>query len=364
MKKILRKFSLHIQIIFANTILLLFSLILYVIYINTINKSNFYINNPTVCNLLYWLIIIITIMILSAIIIEKLTLPAKEFIGYAKEFETVNFDLIAAKMTNSDFIKLANAFSELQKTLSVTIDNINKKNHEISNLNKNLKQELIYKRNLVASISHDIKTPLTIIAATISAIQDNLFSPEEIQVELNNVLNEIENTKKMLHDAINIYQIESEISEEKFIEFQLIDVVNTIVSDLSKLFTKYNHNLHLDLEYDIKLKADKDKITTAIKNLVLNAIIHSPVNSDININIRSNKIHSVLEIINFGVNIAEDEIENIFKPFYRLDKSRTKKDDFGNGLGLYITNEIIKKHNYEIGVENINNGVKFYIIFK
>jgi two-component system sensor histidine kinase VanS len=303
-------------------------------------------------------------MILSSLIIDKITLPAKEFIGYAKEFENINFKKISKEMTNSDFIKLANAFDELQKALNDTIEKTKQKNNEILRLNENLKNELVYKRNLVASISHDIKTPLTIIAATISAIQDGIFTPDEMEVELQNVLNEIDNTKKMLQDTINIYQIESEISEEKFTEFQLIEVINNVTEDLSKLITKYKHSLHLNLSSDITLNADKDKITMAIKNLVLNAIIHSPENNNIQINIVSNKIHSVLEIINTGVNIKDYELENIFKPFYRTDKSRTKKDDFGNGLGLYITKEILNKHNLDINVENIENGVKFYIVFK
>ena len=102
----------------------------------------------------------------------------------------------------------------------------------------------------------------------------------------------------------------------------------------------------------------------AIRNLLLNAIIHSPKNNNIYVNIVSNKINSVLEIINTGINISNNDINNIFKPFYRADKSRTKKDDFGNGLGLYITSEILKKHNLDINVENIDNGVKFYIVFK
>ena len=71
-----------------------------------------------------------------------------------------------------------------------------------------------------------------------------------------------------------------------------------------------------------------------------------------------------LEIINTGVNIEEEDLKNLFKPFYRADKSRTKKDDFGNGLGLYLTKEILKKHNLDVNVENIEDGVKFYIIFK
>ena len=303
-------------------------------------------------------------MIITSFAIEKITLPAKEFIGYAKEFQKINFNVIADEMTNSDFIKLANAFNELQKTLDEAIEKLSKKNTEILTLNENLKNELVYKRELVASISHDIKTPLTIIAATISAIQDQIFTPEETQVELENVLNEIENTKKMLQDTINIYQIESEISEEKFVNFQLIDIINQVTNDLSKLITKYKHSLYLNLGNDVELFGDKDKIMMAIRNLVLNAIIHSPENNNIYINIISNKIHSVLEIINTGVNINDEDLKNIFKPFYRADKSRTKKEDFGNGLGLYITKEIFKKHNLDINVENIDNGVKFYIIFK
>ena len=363
MKKIFRKFSLHTQIIFANTILLLLSLILYFIYISLMDDTNIYNSNPTLFNILYWLIIIIVLMIVSALIIEKITLPAKEFIGYAKEFNEINFNVIKEEMTNSDFIKLAIAFNELQNTLNQTIKKLEQKNNEILNLNENLKQELIYKRNLVASISHDIKTPLTIIAATISAIQDGIFSPEETQVELENVLKEIETTKKMLQDTINIYQLESEITEDKFEEFQLIDVINSVTNDLSKLVTKYKHTLHLNLEHDVKLFGDKNKITTAIRNLILNAILHSPENNNIYVNIISNKIHSVLEIINTGTNISDQDIKNIFKPFYRADKSRTKNDDFGNGLGLYITNEILKKHNLEVNVLNIENGVKFYIKF-
>ena len=107
-------------------------------------------------------------------------------------------------------------------------------------------------------------------------------------------------------------------------------------------------------------KVDKDKLVMAIKNLVINAIVHSPENSKIYINLEN----KTLEIINTGINIPREDMENIFKPFYRIDKSRTKNDDFGNGLGLYITNEIITKHDFFLGVENVENGVKFYIIFE
>lgn len=363
MKKLIRKFSLHTQIIFVNTLLLSLALVIYFIYLEVIDNSEIYIESPTAFSLLYWSLVIFILIVISSFLIDKLVLPAKEFIGYAKDFQNVDFGALADIMTNSDFIKLANAFHELQKTLDDTIDKIEQKNKEILTLNEDLKSELVYKRNLVASISHDIKTPLTVIAATISAIQDGIFTPEETQVELENVLNEIDITKKMLQDTINVYQLESEISENNFEEFQLFDIINHITDDLSKLVAKYKHTLHLNLSSDVKLFADKEKITTAIKNLVLNAIIHSPENNNIYINAISEDNNTRLEIINTGTNISDEDLKNIFKPFYRADKSRTKRDDFGNGLGLYITKEILNKHNLNIFVENIENGVKFYIEF-
>ena len=363
MRNFIRKFSLQTQIIFANTVLLALSLIIYFIYLNVMDDKALYHQDPTAFNLIYWSLVIFILMGISTFIIDGLTLPAIGFIGFAKDFQNVDFEALADLMTNSDFISLANAFHELQKTLDDTIDKIEQKNKEISSLNEDLKNELIYKRDLVSAISHDIKTPLTVIAATVSAIQDGIFTPEETQAELENILNEVEVTKKMLQDTINVYRLDSEISNANFEDFQLIDVINNITDDLSKLFTKYKHTLYLNLASNIKITADKEKITTAIKNLVLNAIIHSPENSNIYINIISNDEHEILEIINTGVTIAENDIKNIFKPFFQIDKSRTKRDDFGNGLGLYITSQILNKHNFQINVENIDNGVKFYITF-
>lgn len=364
MKKLLKKLSLHTQIIIANTFLLLTSLILYFIYLKLINNTNFYLKYHHASNIIYWVIMIMIIALLDATLIEKITFPAKEFIGYAKEFEKINFKEVENEMTNLDFIKLANAFNELQHKLFETINETQKKNNEIILLNEKMKQDFIYKRNLVSSISHDIKTPLTIIEATIHAIKDQIFSPEEIPGEIENILLEIDKTKKMLQDTINIYKIEEDLSNtNEFKEFQLIDVITTITDDFKTLFEKYQQTLTLNLKNDITINGDINQFKKAISNLILNAIVHSPKGNKININIISNKNSKVLEIINTGTNINEDEINNIFKPFYQTDKSRTKNDDFGNGLGLYISQEILKKHNLKLNVINLDNAVKFYVEF-
>ena len=307
---------------------------------------------------------IFVIAILDATIIEKITFPVKEFIGYAKEFEQINFKEIESEMTNQDFIKLATAFNDLQKKLFETINETKRQNTEILLLNEKMKQDFIDKRNLVSSISHDIKTPLTIIEATIHAIKDQIITQEEIPTELDNLIKEITKTKQLLQDAINIYKIETELANtSNFEEFDLIDLITTITDDFKTLFEKYQQRLSLNFQSDIKINGDINQFKKAISNVILNAIVHSPKGNKISINIISKNKKKVLEIINTGITISEDEIENIFKPFFQADKSRTLNDDFGNGLGLYISQEILKGHNLKLDVVNLENAVKFYIIY-
>lgn len=362
--KIIKKLSLSTQIIIINTTLLLNSLFLYFVYLKIISNTNLYLNHQQISNIIFWIIMIIIIALLDATLIEKITFPAKEFIGYAKEFQKINFTQVANEMTNLDFIKLANAFNDLQEKLFETINETQKKNNEIILLNEKMKQDFIYKRNLVSSISHDIKTPLTIIEATIHGIKDQIFTEDEIPNEIDNILIAIEKTKKMLQDTINIYKIEVELSNiNDFKDFQLIDVITKITDDFKTLFEKYRQKLSLNLQSDITIKGDINQFKKAISNLILNAIVHSPKENEIKINIISNNKRKILEIINTGTNIEENELQNIFKPFYQTDKSRTKNDDFGNGLGLYISQEILKMHNLKLCVTNLENAVKFYIEF-
>ena len=355
--KLLKKLSLQTQIIYLNILLLLSSLLLYFLYLNLIDDTVFYQNHQQLANIIYWIAMIIIISFIIAFTIEKITFPVKEFIGYAKEFEAINFKEVEKEMTNSDFIKLSHAFNELQTQLFRTIDELKNKNAEIQ-------QDLIYKRNLVTAISHDIKTPLTIIEATIHGIKDQIFSPDEIPNELDNVLLQIEKTITMLQDTINIYKIETELSDKSlYTKFHLIELINEVASDFKKLIEKYQHKLSLNLQTDVIISGNKTQIKKALSNLLLNAIVYSPVNSIISINLMNNDKQKILEIINTGTTLPEDEIVHIFKPFYRIDKSRTSGEDHGNGLGLYLTSEILKKHNYKINVTNLDNAVKFYITF-
>ena len=363
MRRLIKKLSLSQQCVITSTLIFVFILLLYFLYLAIIFNTPFFTNYQSLAHILYWIFALPLGIFLNVLLLGKIIEPIAYFIDYCHKFRELNFKEIEEKLPNSDFKRLCIAFEELQSSLNNTIDELRKKNSEITLLNEKQKKDLIMKRNLVSSISHDIKTPLTIIHTTISAIRDGIFTPEEIPNELENILNEVEKTNAMLKDTINIYHMENESYQMNISEISLITLINEITISLAKLFEKHHQTLKLNLPSDVIIEADEKQMTRALNNLIVNAITHSPENNTVEINLISNVRNDILEIVNTGTNIDENDINHVFEAFYRGDKSRTKTDDYGNGLGLYSAKEIIKRHNFELGVINLDNAVKFYIVF-
>jgi signal transduction histidine kinase len=105
--------------------------------------------------------------------------------------------------------------------------------------------------------------------------------------------------------------------------------------------------------------ADKSRIEQVVMNFITNALFNTQENGFINLKTETTKEFIIISVLNEGSHIKENEIEKIWDKFYRTDKSRSKKTG-GTGLGLAICKEILEKHGSSYGVENIENGVRFY----
>lgn len=114
-------------------------------------------------------------------------------------------------------------------------------------------------------------------------------------------------------------------------------------------------------EENFIIKADEERITKAISNIINNGIKYSPNNSQLNIRL-FNKDRNILEIQNTGTTIDERLKDKIFKPFFRVEKSRNRKTG-GSGLGLYIVSQVLKEHNFKYNIRNKKDSVVFTIEF-
>jgi signal transduction histidine kinase len=97
-----------------------------------------------------------------------------------------------------------------------------------------------------------------------------------------------------------------------------------------------------------------------LTNLITNAIKYTPPGNDINVNIEEGLDKFKISVQNIGVVIPEAEISKLFDKFYRIDKSRERTQKNSTGIGLSIVKNILRLHNSEFNLQNINNGVEFY----
>ena len=354
--------SIRYKITLTFIISLVSTFIIYLLLLLILWKTEFFQKFSTLFNALYWAIAITLLLVFVPPLFESITDPLKSFNGYLKNFNNINFNDLARKLEDTELIVLAKSLADLQRNLKNTVEELEQKNLEVSRLNEEQKKDYQYKRELISSLSHDIKTPLTVIQTTVSAIIDGIFPPEDTNIELTNVLKQIEHTNNLIQDAMAIFKLENDINVFEFKEFNLTESIIEATDTFSKLLEKHQHKLVLSLPHEVKVLGDKDQFQRVINNLLTNAIVHSPDGNEIRINIYRSKQSNVLEIINTGVQIDKEEIDKIFEPFYMLDKSRTTSSESGNGLGLFIVKQILAKHRFDIGVTNLENAIKFFII--
>lgn len=220
------------------------------------------------------------------------------------------------------------------------------------------------RKEFIATISHELKTPITIISGQLEGMIYNIGKYKDRETYLRKSYESSQDLKLLVDEMMQISKNEILERNLNIIEINLGDLLNELVSRQSYLIEEKNINLTLDINDNLIIKADKEKIIKVINNLINNAIKYSPQYESIYI--RAYKLKTTkrvkLEIENTGVTIDERYLSEVFNPFFRIEKSRNRKTG-GSGLGLYIVSQILKSHDFDFNIQNRKNSVVFHIYF-
>jgi two-component system phosphate regulon sensor histidine kinase PhoR len=222
-------------------------------------------------------------------------------------------------------------------------------------------------------MSHELRTPLTVINGYV----ENLIMDESIDKSYKKMLNIVEDETarltRLVNDLLDLGRLEKSINTEMPMkEINISKIANKSYDFFSMLAKEMDINILADIEDEIYIKANEDRLLQVVYNLVDNALKFTSLkkSSEKNVWLRlykeknEEKDEVVLEIEDDGIGISSKEIQKIYDMFYRVDKSRTRQIG-GFGLGLYIVKTILDKHNARIYLESEeNNGTLFKINFK
>lgn len=217
------------------------------------------------------------------------------------------------------------------------------------------------RKEFIATISHELKTPITIISGQLEGMIYNIGKYKDRDTYLQKSYDSTQELKTLVEEMIQVskFEILEKKSESK--EFDLNSLINKLIKRQMYLIEEKELKLYVKYQSEIFINADEERIAKAINNLINNAIKYSPENADLLIRLYK-KENAILEIENTGITIDEKHKDKLFKPFYRVEKSRNRKTG-GSGLGLYIVSQILREHGFKYNIKNGRNSVIFIIEF-
>lgn len=207
-------------------------------------------------------------------------------------------------------------------------------------------------QQLMTSLSHDVRTPLTTLIGYLDAIQDHIVSGKEREEYIETARTKAYVLKKYIDELFEWFKINSGEQDYHFKTVDLGELSRNIMADWIPQLEKMGVSYSIDIpEFDIRASIDIDAYNRILNNLIQNAVEHSG-GSHIGIAVRINDENIQIELYDDGKGIGSDHIPHIFERLYKADEARTTN---GSGLGLFIVYELVKALNATIVVESIAN---------
>lgn len=243
------------------------------------------------------------------------------------------------------------------KTLT---ENLNTASAEISKT-ENLRKDLM------ANVSHDLKTPLTMIKAYAEMIRDlSGDNPEKREKHLRVIIDETDRLTLLVNDILNLSKIESGVAQINRTVFDFSQLLKDIISRFSLLDTTRDYNVTLETEDHIEINADQQKIEQVIYNLVNNAINYMGDDKQVIVRLyRKENNTARFEVSDHGMGIPAEQITYIWDRYYKVDHSENHKRVVkGTGLGLSIVKGVLTGHGFAFGCDSVvEKGSTFWFEF-
>ena len=293
------------------------------------------------------IVVLLLSIVVAYFISKRLSLPITKI---SKAAKLISKGKLKTKFETTSDIKelvdLTNALNDMKDELSKT-------------------EEL--QKDLMANVSHDLKTPLTMIKAYAELILDiNINDKEKCKNNLNIIIEEVNRLNTLVNDILNLTKVESNLEKLEKSEFDLIKLIKRIVKQHNIYVIKDGYNIEFihDNIKELVIDADKKKIEQVIYNLLNNALNYTGEDKKVIIKVVEDDKDYTIMVIDSGKGIDKKEIDHIFDRYYRSKKNH-KRYVYGTGLGLSIVKNILLLHNFDYGVTSKKNkGTTFYFKIK
>ena len=285
------------------------------------------------------LTVLLTAVVACSLVTARQTKPLQDMAKAARRFAGGNFDQRVVKAGNVDEIEeLADSFNAMADSLQ---------------------QTELQRREFIANISHELKTPMTTIGGYTDGILDGTIPPEKTKQYLETISDETKRLTRLVRRMLEISQLQSTDAIHDKRRFDICESMRRAIISMEKKITDRGLDVAAEIpDEPVWVLGDPDLITQVIYNLIENATKFAPKGSTLQLGLTTRGGKALVAIRNEGETIPPEELPRLFERFHKSDKSRSQ-DKEGMGLGLYIVKTILSQHREEIQVTSENGITTF-----
>ena len=304
--------------------------------------------------------IILLLSAASALICSKIIVaPIAEISGISKRMTTLDFTWHCNVTSNDEIGVLASSLNTMAYRLQTAMNELENANRQLTADVKKFQSLEEQRRNFFSAVSHELKTPLTILKGQIENMMLGYGDYQNHEKYLPELFETTEDMECLIREILSISKMESMNLTDTLQDISLLTTICHAIDVLTPIADEKDISIHQGIEEDVIVSVNKNLWDKVLSNIIGNAIRHSPCGENIYISCEKGE---TLRVLNTGVTISGDDLPNMFTPFYRADKSRSRATG-GSGLGLYIVKTILDLHGMTYRIQNTSKGVAFEIDF-
>lgn len=226
-------------------------------------------------------------------------------------------------------------------------DEVGQLGQAFNHMADHIQSSISSQQRLLGDVSHELRSPLTRLQIALTLAQKIEHNSPDLDKYLSRFELEIGRLDLMIGQALQLSRLENQLSNMQLSDFDFSTMVNTIINDAKFSAQEKQLTINYHGTNTITFTGDQQLLSSAIENIMNNAIRYSPEKADISVNLTTTNEHIILTVSDQGIGVANEHIKEIFKPFYRTTQARDRISG-GTGLGLAIAAGAIECHDGKI----------------
>ena len=254
---------------------------------------------------------------------------------------------------------LASSLNEMSQQLSNALDSLQAANEQLQQDIEREREQEKQRVDFFTSVSHELKTPIAIIKGQLEGMIHQVGPYKDRDTYLRRCLKTTNDMEALVKEILSAARMGGSDFHLERTDLDISRMVEKACQKFRGRMEDKGMELRLNIQSDFHYEGNGQLIEKVFSNVLSNAVTYSPMGAAVTVSLQD----GVFSVGNTGVHIDEEDLAQLFTPFYRIDKSRNRNSG-GSGLGLYIVKTILDHHEVSYSMENTENGVQFTAVFR